>query len=128
MKYLTIQRVYLSDCTPGFMSFGAVRFPTLELPWNFNSQDISCIPEGQYKCRKIHSNKFGECVEIRDVIGRTDVRIHYGNFTRDIQGCVLVGDSIKDIDGDGIFDVTNSKRSLAKLMGILPDSFILIIK
>ena len=122
-ELLIIKRVYQSDCTPGIMAYGEHRFFTLELHDKNNAPDISCIPAGLYRCRKVDSNKYGECIEIRDVIDRTLIRIHWGNFTRDILGCIIVGDSLKDIDSDGIIDVTNSKRTFKKLMRILPDEF-----
>ena len=64
---------------------------TLELPWNNNSQNSSCIPDGKYKLRKINSPKFGEVYEICDVRDREHILIHKGNFLRDTHGCVLVG-------------------------------------
>lgn len=106
----------------GFYCFG------LELPWLDNQSSISCIPEGVYQCRKTHSNKNKYCIEIMNVTGRTNIQIHAGNYTRNIQGCVLVGDSIAMIDLDSIPDVSNSKLTLSKLMSHLPDSFELEIQ
>ena len=124
MNYLlTIQRLPQYDCTPGIMQFKEFRCFTLELPDLDNAQNISCIPAGLYQCRKVNSNKYGVCVEIRDVIDRTLIRIHWGNYTRDILGCVIVGDSLKDIDKDGIIDVASSKNTFKKLMGVLPNEF-----
>jgi len=95
---------------------------TLELPWVGNQQNISCYPAGLYTWRKIVSQSLGECIEVENVEGRTYIRIHAGNFTYQIEGCTLVGDSIKDIDADGIPDVINSRNTLNKLMALLPDS------
>ena len=120
---LTIKRIPHEDCTVGIMRFNEHRFFTLELPWHDNSQNVSCIPPGFYRCRKVFSGKYGQCVEIRDVIGRTLIRIHWGNYTSDILGCVIVGDSLRDINGDGVIDVTNSKATFAKMMKVLPDEF-----
>ena len=68
------------------------------------------------------------CIAVTGVPGRTLIRIHTGNYTSQIQGCILVGDSIKDINRDGILDVTNSKNTFNALMDKLPESFILDIK
>ena len=124
---LTISRLYENDCTIGIMHYNEHRFFTLELPWNDNSQNVSCIPAGYYKCIKVFSGKYGQCVEVRDVIHRTLIRIHWGNYTSDTKGCILVGDSLKDINKDYIIDVTNSKATFKKLMGVLPDEFLLEI-
>ena len=124
---LKIQRIHQPDCTVGILNYKDFRCCTLELPDLNNQQNVSCIPAGRYQCKKIISPSLGACIEISDVLNRTYIRIHSGNYTRNILGCVLVGDSIKDIDRDGILDVARSKNTLDKLMAVLPDSFELII-
>lgn len=123
---LKIKRLHLDDCTIGAISYGIdFRAFTLELPWRNNKISQSCIPAGFYQCKKIVSPSLGECVEVENVVGRTFIRIHKGNYTYQIEGCILVGDSIKDINGDLIPDVTNSGNTFDKLMSILPDNFVL---
>ena len=126
---ITISRIYQEDCTIGI--FNAIesgfRCHTLELPNLGNKVDISCIPKGVYKYRVIISPNHGKCIEIMNVVGRTLIRIHSGNYTREILGCVLVGDSHKDIDKDGVIDVTNSRNTLRKLINMIPKSGILAI-
>jgi len=51
------------------------------------------------------------------------IEIHSGNYTRQILGCILVGDSLKYLDADDILDVTNSKHTLDKLLQVLPQYF-----
>lgn len=134
MTTLKICRTYLNNATLGFVEFGDFRCVSLELPWLANQKDVSCIPGGigqsviQYRCCKINSENFGECFAIINVPGRTLIRGHIGNFTRDILGCIVFGDGIKDIDHDGILDVTNSKHTFFKLLSILPDEFNLEIR
>ena len=65
---------------------------SLELPWKGNMENISCIPTGIYRCKKIVSPSLGECFEISGVPYRTLVRGHAANFTRQILGCVAFGD------------------------------------
>ena len=125
---MTIQRIAQLDCTVGILNYKNFRCETLELPYLGNQNNISCIPHGLYECQKINSPAHGLCIEIKDVINRTLIRIHPGNYTRQILGCILVGDSLKDIDRDGILDVTNSVNTLKSLMAILPDVFLLDIK
>ena len=62
-------------------------------------------------------------VLLNGVDNRTWIEIHAGNYTRQIEGCILVGDSLKYLDRDDILDVTNSKNTLGSLMAILPDTF-----
>lgn len=128
MNKLIMHRIYQNDCTVGVLNYGDFRCLTLELPNLNNAPNISCIPAGTYHCEKVVSGKFGVCVAVTNVYRRTFIRIHQGNYTRQIEGCILVGDSIKDIDKDGILDVTNSKNTFKKLMHELPDNFTLVIK
>lgn len=120
---LRIKRWYLSDVTLGRVQFGEFKCVCLELPWLDNRPDVSCIPEGVYLCRKIVSNKNGPCFEIVNVPSRSHVQGHIGNFTRDIEGCQVYGDGIRDIDNDGILDVTSSGLTFCRLMKLLPNEF-----
>jgi hypothetical protein len=65
---------------------------TLELPWRDNQRGISCIPEGSYECKLGFSpSRKYDVYWLQNVIGRQDVQIHIGNFTKDIRGCILLG-------------------------------------
>lgn len=110
------------DCTIGRMSINGVKCFTLELPDRNNQPDVSCIPPGIYDYYKRESPKNGPVLELRDVPERTYIQIHAGNFTRQIQGCILVGDSVKYLDGDDVPDVTNSRNTLQKVLDAAGDS------
>lgn len=69
----------------------------------------------------------GECIEIQNVPMRSNILIHVGNYTSDILGCILVGDSARDINNDGTIDVTNSKATMYKLLALIPDKFLVRI-
>jgi hypothetical protein len=104
------------------------QFNTLELPWNDNQRRISCIPEGQYKWVKHISPKFGATIWLQNVPNRSEILIHRGNFTSDILGCILPGDDILDVNGDGIPDVTNSRVTMRKLLDNTGNSGIIRIE
>jgi hypothetical protein len=95
---------------------GKVFCVTLELPWKNNARGVSCIPEGFYPCARVQSPKFKEVFEIQNVPGRSAILIHAGNFTSEIQGCVLLGTTWLDINKDGRRDVTNSTTALFRFM------------
>lgn len=122
---LTITREYKSNCTIGEAVYDDFKCCTLELAWLRNAVNISCIPSGIYKCKKIASTSLGECFEIQNVPNRTFIRGHAGNFTSDILGCILFGEALLDFDGDGITDITNSKKTFTALMVLLPDAFMM---
>ncbi len=128
MDIVTIVRIYQDDCTVGVLNYKKFRCFTLELPEMGNQANVSCIPEGTYECRKITSPSLGACIDITNVIGRTFVRIHAGNYTSQVLGCVLVGESLKDINNDGIIDVTSSSKTLKSFMDKLPKCFRLVIQ
>lgn len=116
MQMITIDRWYRQDCTLGIFTVDKFRCFSLELPDNDNQQDISCIPEGTYGYYLRNSPKNGLILELKLVINRDYIQIHSGNFTRQILGCILVGESIKYLDSDSIPDVTNSKATLKKVL------------
>ena len=127
MNKVTIKRIHQSDVTVGILNYKDFRCFTLELPDKGNQQNISCIPAGEYHCFKIISNTLGNCIEIQNVPGRTFIRIHKGNYTSQIQGCVLVGESLSDINDDLIIDVANSTKAFNNLMKATPEVFKLVI-
>jgi len=121
---IKIKRMYLPQCTLGVLTVDDFRCFTLELPMLDNAPDISCIyAAGGFRGNKHFSPHNGDVVAINNVMDRTNIQIHSGNFTRDVLGCILVGESIKFLDGDNIPDVTNSRNTLKKLLAVLPDTF-----
>jgi hypothetical protein len=101
---------------------------TLELPWKDNCKQVSCIPAGTYSVIKRYSPKYGNHFYIQNVVNRDYILIHHGNYHTDILGCILVGRTHQDINGDGFRDVTSSKVTMQELNKALPKTFKLIIK
>lgn len=111
----------------GFLIFSCY---TLELPYKDNQRNISCIPKGTYLVKKRNSkySKFKYThLHVQDVPKRTFILFHIGNFTRQIEGCILVGKIFADIDNDGLKDVVLSKDTFNEMMSHLPNDFILNI-
>lgn len=120
---IKINRWYHHDCTLGRLTVGSFQCFTLELPWLENQRGISCIPRGTYRAFKRNSPKNGAVFELRNVPQRSNIQCHAGNYTRQIEGCILVGSSITFLDSDKIPDVANSKQTLDKLLALLPNEF-----
>lgn len=109
--------------TLGILKIGDFECFTLELPWLENLKNISCIPEGSYLYKKrVSPSRKTEVIELTGVEGRSYIQIHPGNYTRQIQGCILPGLGLKDIDKDGIFDVTHSSAAFNKIMALAPET------
>ena len=64
---------------------------TLELPYLGNQQCISAIPEGRYSGSVLQDGEPGWRIAINGVPGRRLIRIHTGNVTSEIEGCILIG-------------------------------------
>jgi hypothetical protein len=106
------------------------QFKTLELPWKDNQRGVSCIPPGRYVMRVRTSERHGRHLELIDVPGRSLILIHTGNYAEsinpttgqsDIKGCILPGVAYADLNGDGIWDITASRRTMNSLMDIIND-------
>lgn len=122
MNHIKIERHYYNDCTLGRLWCGDFQCFTLELPMLDNKTNVSCIlPASGYKAFKRKSPKNGNVLEFKNVPERSYVQIHSGNYTSQIQGCILVGDSIKFLNDDKIPDVTNSKNTLKRLLSLVED-------
>lgn len=92
-----------------------IKFCTLELPWRGNQKNISCIPQGDYECQQIIRPNGDWALWVKGVPNRTSILLHKGNFTSDVQGCILIGTGFDDINSDLIMDVVNSTNAM-KLM------------
>jgi len=113
---MIIKRWYHSDCTIGRLSLNDFQCFTLELRDLSNEQGVSCIPRGKYDYYHRKSGRNGDVLELRAVPGRRYIQIHAGNYTSQIQGCILVGDGIKWLNKDSTPDIVNSKATLKKLL------------
>lgn len=99
----------------------------LELPWRSNERNVSCIPEGAYAVKQRESKKFGLHYHILDVPGRSGILQHPGNYTHQIQGCQLPGQSLTDLNDDGILDVIETRLTLTHMLKTLGKEYRLVI-
>ena len=88
---------------------------TIELPWFNNKPRISCIPEGRYELKKRCSNKFGQHLQLQNVIGRDLILIHPANDAlKELKGCIAPV-SILSAEGKGL----RSRIALDKVKAIV---------
>lgn len=122
MKILTLKRIAENkDTTFGVLLEGQEPIcNTVERIWADNKHDESCIPVGEYLAKRTIRPKNGETFEITGVPNRSDILIHKGNTTGQINGiiqthgCILVGQSFDYVaDRRG---VAHSDEAFSKLM------------
>lgn len=100
---------------------------SVELSWKNNERKVSCIPVGSYQIRKAFSEHFGEHIDVLNVYGRSGIKIHVANFSRQLLGCIAPGVLHTDIDKDGLKDVKSSRFALDEILSKLPAESYLII-
>ena len=132
MDTLHLERfAYLPDGTFGKLTLpdGATLF-TVERPWLENIPFESCIPEGTYRLgyrvsptsRRTTNQVYQAGWEVEDVMGRTFIMVHPGNWPRNVEGCIAVGTAfapMKDAKSDSLFAVTNSQTAFRRFQGAL---------
>lgn len=100
----------------------------LERGWIDNIPNVSCIPPGEYICKRMTSPKFGETFQVMNIPGRTHILFHKGNTVRDSKGCILYGSRHGDINGhSAVLESGSAKRKFTWLMRG-EDEFKLIIR
>lgn len=110
---------------------------TIEKPWLNNEPNKSCIPTGSYHLKPVRSPKFGDVyylenefldVSLKGETKRTHILIHAANKASELLGCIAVGRDFSVIDGE--WAITNSKKTLSKLLSKLDayDHVITIIR
>lgn len=87
---------------------------TLERNWEENKQNVSCIPAGDYLCKRWHSAKHPNTFEITNVPNRSAILFHTGNLEEHSAGCILVGEEFGYL-GDQIA-VLSSKRGFNEFL------------
>jgi len=121
MQSVTLKRFYNDEkVTIGYFKVKGIDhlFYTCELPWKNNKKNISCIPSGTYKVEKFTSPKHGLCYLIKDVPDRGMIEIHVANAPSQLEGCIAVGLSSKQVYIDKKYQkgVSESRLALNELL------------
>lgn len=95
---------------------------TVELPWNDNHPQTSCIPTGTYIWNAYNSPKHGDVWMAENVPDRSSIEIHPANWPSDLLGCIGPGENYTD-NLDGRPGVTNSQVAFKSLKALLPLTF-----
>jgi len=81
----------------------------MEPPWRNNRRNRSCIPPGTYRVVPHVSPRFGRCLLVTGVEGRSHILFHAGNLGGDVEmgfcshtaGCLLPGTRRGWLKADG---------------------------
>ena len=73
---------------------------TGEQDWEDNKKEVSCIPVGQYLCKRVNTPHHGDTFEVTGVPGRSAILFHKGNLPLEhSQGCILVAEQFEQLNG-----------------------------
>ncbi len=93
-----------ANCTQGYILVnGVVIAYTLELPDVINKDYISSIPKGVYSAFIRTDGRKGWRIELDNVPQRENIQIHVGNYTSQIEGCILIGTKV-DLDNCAVLN------------------------
>ena len=93
---------------------------SLERGWRNNEQNISCVPTGKYKIVYESSNRFKRHLwELKDVPNRSECKFHSANYWYQLNGCISLGLTFKDINKDGYRDLTDSVNTMKAFHSVL---------
>jgi hypothetical protein len=113
----------LNSCLPGQLFLvdqfsvadpGSKVADTLELPYRNNLNQVSAIPSGTYAGRVRSDGNIGWRIEFDAVPNRSNIQIHPGNVTSQIEGCILVGSAANA----SACSVTDSRAARDKIMAL----------
>lgn len=87
---LQLMRSYFANGTNGVITLnGAIVCYTIELPWQENKKNVSCIPEGEYALVKRRSRRLKNHLWLKEVAGRELILIHpANNALLELEGCI----------------------------------------
>lgn len=126
-----LHRAYFEEGTNGALfNSGNFLCHTIELPWNDNKRNISCIPEGVYEVEPRFSKRFQHHLILKDVKGRSFILFHPANDAlKELQGCIAPVTYLSGI-GRGVY----SRDAMQKLLSLVhqakdrKETILLIIK
>ena len=87
---IELQRLYRDTWTDGLIFIkGILLCRSIELRWANNERNVSCVPEGVCPVAIIQHPKFGECLQINGVKGRSGILVHVANDAqKELRGCI----------------------------------------
>ncbi|TYP97449.1 hypothetical protein C7447_104135 [Tenacibaculum adriaticum] len=113
---LVLDRAYFKEGTDGTL-FRSNTFlcHTIELPWNNNKRNVSCIPEGTYEVEPRFSKRFKHHLHIKGIQNRRLILFHpANNALKELEGCIAPVTYLGGI-GKGVY----SRDAMQKLLSLV---------
>ena len=116
--------------TTGILTVGNFTCKTLERPWLNNQHMISCIPKGTYIAVWAYQGDLKEWhYTLQNVLDRDGIFMHEFNYVFQSEGCIGLGKSFVDMNGDKEPDITYSRVTINSFETLMnKQSFTLIIQ
>lgn len=117
---LKIIRTYYTKGTNGELLLNGEKLcSTIELPWNDNKAQVSCIPEGKYELKRRYTPRFGKHFILVNVPKRSFILLHAANnASREMKGCIA---PVTTLTGEG--EGTEARAALAKIVSAVYPAF-----
>lgn len=109
MEMILIRKMKAQASVLGELSVQGKTFLTLE-----NAEYI--IPQGTYPVQFNWSPKFHRLLPLLSVPHRKGIRIHAGNASSDTRGCILVGQAVRNANGE--FFLIDSRKAMSDLLSL----------
>lgn len=122
MVNVVIERIYtnyntLGDVTVFTKDGRTKKYKSVELPDKGNQRNISCIPEGKYQYKTLANHaKFGACIFLPSVRGRSGIYSHRANWHYQLRGCIAIGQKHVQHSTANYTGVNNSTASLREIV------------
>lgn len=128
MIWVHLKRAWADDrCTLGMLTIECVKhdpFFTLENPKRESEKD-SLIPTGSYICQPYSGTKFKNVYIVNNVPDRSAILFHWGNFEKDTEGCILIGDGAGMLSGQPA--ITASKLAFERFRSIIGKNIFTVV-
>tara|TARA_R110002074_G_scaffold182943_2_gene348031 strand:+ start:1314 stop:1760 length:447 start_codon:yes stop_codon:yes gene_type:complete len=121
---LVLHRAYFKEGTNGTLfcsdspfdrAQGKFLCHTIELPWNNNKRNMSCIPEGAYEIVTRYSKRFQNHLLVKGVTNRRLILFHPANDAlKELEGCIAPVTYLSGL-GKG----TQSRPMMQKLLSLV---------
>jgi hypothetical protein len=97
---IELQRSYRDGWTDGMIFIQSILLcRSIELRWANNERNVSCVQEGVYPVAIIQHPKFGECLQVSGVKGRSGILVHVANDAqKELRGCIA---PVFSLNGNG---------------------------